>query len=65
MSDSLKPVPKVAAGISWSAFASVSVGAVAVFYPDAYAKLTPDFAISLGVLLGSVAGTLPAYMKRG
>lgn len=63
---SLKPVPKVAAGMEWGALAVIVVGAIAVFYPEAYARIpdTEQFTLAMGMFAGSAVSSVAGYFKR-
>lgn len=57
----LKPTPKVQAGINWGALATVLVGLVALFFPDFHARIPSGFELALGMFLGSLASSLAAW----
>ena len=58
------PTEKVKAAFAWGKLATVALGLVAVFYPEAYAKIPQGFEVALGGLLASLAADIAGYMKR-
>ena len=58
------PVSKVKAAFAWGKLATVLMGLVAVFYPEAFSRIPPGFEIPVGGLMASMAASIGGYMKR-
>lgn len=55
-----KPSSTILASGSWGFLAALGIGLIAIFWPDAAARIPPGFEAALAVGIGTVLG----YLKK-